>query len=509
MEINIRLLKRIDSEKRNKNVGGLKKIISELENVDAENLKNKKKIILYYALECTYSFLSEYNKEDDFYDKRINNFRKSIKVIESLGSYKIDRDMNHQICHIYLKYANILDNCGRSNLAIEYYQKILELDSRNVNAKLDYAVCLCQYTWTMTVVSKNIEAIKYFAAKLFMEAFEMAKFSTIKEGNIKYYTEGYNKLIDKKIRDMKLDEIETRLIQAIILFDHITNNSNAEYVYRKWVSENCLFLHPLNEITTRTKEFSEDLCFDILHFKSMVKLDELNPFYREIFNEMKQTFIYCRLLMYEVITEELVDPHYGDLNTFIFSEDTNIKYSIKMEKLKNVFRLAYSVYDKIAFFINVYFELNMAEKRVSIKSIWKPIREKLNSVSRSPLLHGPSDNRGLNGLYWNSRDVHNINDDNEDPVDLELADADHTRNCLEHRHVSIVNKVLPNSNDQNKIYYISEEELKQKSMRMLKLLREALICLCSAVNLEEDKRKDNYKDNDIVNVSVYKDEWKI
>ena len=59
--------------------------------------------------------------------------------------------------------------------------------------------------------------------------------------------------------------------------------------------------------------------------------------------------------------------------------------------------------------------------------------------------------------------------------------------------------------------YVSEDELKAETLWLLKLIREIIICLSLAVNIEENKRRKNLEDKIIptFNFLNYDDEWKI
>lgn len=499
------LLKKIDEVYQRKNISELQMLIQKMEEKLGSNLTKRKQILLHYSLNCAYHFQSQLSKSDINFAKAMNSVREAIKILETMKLQELNRETQYMLCHIYRIYANILDDCGRSNLAFEYYLKIMDIDKQYAWAKCDLALCFCQYSWTMTVTPGIIEILKYVACQLFQDAFLISGNKALKDEHKKTFEEAFQKFISEKIRIQSKEEFDKGLINELISTGYIECKTQEEVVYRQWVHKNTLFLHPLNEL----KQFSNFFDYDLLHFKSMVKEDHLTQSYLEMYNEIKETFIYARYVLYDALTDNSSKPTFIDTNTFIFSENRNIKYSIKCEKLKNVMRLSYSCYDKIAFFINAYFNLGIDVNRVSMTKIWNSSKLKTNPIDSLSRLHGPSDNRGLNGLYWNCRDINfSRNDINEPPVQLEIEETSLMRNCLEHRHVCITNEILDDTAN-SLVYNLTETELIEKSLRIMKCLREALICLCSAVNIEEDRRQDKYDSPEIINVRVYDDCWKL
>jgi GH35 family endo-1,4-beta-xylanase len=44
---------------------------------------------------------------------------------------------------------------------------------------------------------------------------------------------------------------------------------------------------------------------------------------------------------------------------------------LAVEKIKAAYRIAYSLFDKIGFFINAYMELGIPERQVTFRTLWR------------------------------------------------------------------------------------------------------------------------------------------
>ena len=83
-------------------------------------------------------------------------------------------------------------------------------------------------------------------------------------------------------------------------------------------------------------------------------------------------------------------------------------YGINIEKIKAGYRAIYSLFDRIAYFLNEYYELGIPRRSVNFKNIWNAStkKEKINRESNdiNKLLDA---NYLLNSLYWIKKDLYN------------------------------------------------------------------------------------------------------
>jgi hypothetical protein len=68
-------------------------------------------------------------------------------------------------------------------------------------------------------------------------------------------------------------------------------------------------------------------------------------------NQLKEEYIYARFLCYDG-SEKIKDLHYADKEVKLSLSDYDyVNYSIRLEQLKSAFRLLFSIFDKVAFFV--------------------------------------------------------------------------------------------------------------------------------------------------------------
>jgi hypothetical protein len=260
--------------------------------------------------------------------------------------------------------------------------------------------------------------------------------------------------------------------------------TKAEAAYRRWCLQRRLFLNPMNDVLDH-----DAVAHDILNLPALHgPIDEVRRARRwlRLFNAMKQEYIAARLLAYEAETASA--RHFADRELQLANTLDDTVYGVGVERSKVAFRLAYSVLDKVGFFVNDYFRLAVAERRVSFRMIWFQqggLREQFAGRRNLP----------LRGLFWLSKDL-----DAQGQVDLqESLDPDARglaglRNALEHRYVRVRQQTEQPSVDpfdgesaDEAEESISAADLRAKTMQMLRKARAAMIYLSLAVRVEQGR----------------------
>jgi hypothetical protein len=92
----------------------------------------------------------------------------------------------------------------------------------------------------------------------------------------------------------------------------------------------------------------------------------------------------------------IVPPHFADDEVRLYDTLDHPVFSIGAERLRLAFRTAYGLLDKIAGFVNSYFELDHDPYRVDLRGVWY-----INSRRRRDLHPKIADrpNLALRGLY--------------------------------------------------------------------------------------------------------------
>ena len=272
-----------------------------------------------------------------------------------------------------------------------------------------------------------------------------------------------------------------------LLREFSLGQSPAEQAYRAWALDKRLFLSPLNDLGSYSVAAR-----DVLHLPSLTTgievADPGPPPLFGFYNQLKQEFVSARWLCFEGLTEH--QAHFSDGNTHLYDTLNIPAYSLAVEKTKAAFRMAYSLFDKIAFFINDYFEVGLPEKTVNFRSVWyerKGEPKPLSSIFKD------RENWPLRGLYWLSKDIYDPSFQEVSEPDAEgLADL---RNYLEHKYCQVHEDLgigysqFSTARNGSKVgFYIGRDMLETKTLHILKKSRAALIYLSLAVHREENVR---------------------
>jgi hypothetical protein len=120
-----------------------------------------------------------------------------------------------------------------------------------------------------------------------------------------------------------------------------------ERAYRRWCLDNILFLSPLNDI-----EAASTAARDIMSLPNFITEINGPPIVVGMFNELKQEFVSARWMLWEGVW--LDESHFSDREVLLYNTLDYPAYGLSVEKVKIAFRMAYSILDKIAYFLNHY-----------------------------------------------------------------------------------------------------------------------------------------------------------
>lgn len=271
--------------------------------------------------------------------------------------------------------------------------------------------------------------------------------------------------------------------------EHSLGESEAERAYRRWALGHGLFLNPLNELGPESMAGE-----DVLVLPWLTTPARVGPYLLAFFAQMKQEFVSARFLFYEGATAST--PHFSDRHVLVPNTFDRPALSLSTEKLKTAFRAAYSLLDKVSFFLNDYLELGIAEHRVDFRRVWF-----VNQERKKGLRWEFAERRGnfpLQGLFWLSKDLFEDAPGFDRPMDPKGHQIWELRNCIEHRYVKLLRREVPEASgwdgsaigEDRLAYRISVEEFRDLTLRLLHMARAALIYLALAVGVEEHGRGD-------------------
>lgn len=399
-------------------------------------------------------------------------------AIKSLGFSSLNK---FRQCQILTNTGNILSHIGRPIEAIEYWNRAIKIMP-------NFAMALGNFGLGLESYAKYLYDYGH-AAVLMKEAYNLLQSvnnqNTIWDGDC--YQQIKNQMLDRS--EVIKSYVNFELLSNISLTEHSLGRSKVERLYRRWALENCLFLSPLNDAGDYPIA-----AHDVLHLPSMIIPISQPPYLIGFFNQIKQEYVSARFLLWQGITDsDSYKKHFSDKEVLLFSTLDFPRYSISIEQIKFAFRMAYSLFDKIAFFINAYWSLGKRENSIYFHSIWFEEGKKPLTLHKCFLKRK---NIALRGLYWLSKDFIEGGDSN--PIVLGATmepDADKLRtirNYLEHKYLKVHDDLWGYTREfesplvSDKLsFHLSVQELSEKTVRIMKLARAGLIYLSLAVHQEE------------------------
>ncbi|MYM83351.1 hypothetical protein GTP44_15485 [Duganella sp. FT50W] len=267
--------------------------------------------------------------------------------------------------------------------------------------------------------------------------------------------------------------------------EYPVGKSKRERAYRTWCLGRNLFLNPLNDLGPLSIAAQDVLLLPGHRIKGA------GITYRAFFNQLKQEYVYARLNLFEGTARER--QHFADRELPLESNADFALYSIGVEQVKTSFRLAYSLLDKLAYFINDYWRLEIPEKQVSFRKLWvedKKGREVPVGCVRK--VFEDSKNLPLRALYWLAKDIYD--QDFQEVADPIAKELDALRNHLEHKALKVVLDGLPQADrgesemfEDHLSHLVGHDELAARAEHLLRMTRSALIYLALAMFVEEQR----------------------
>lgn len=425
-------------------------------------------------------------------EDEILNFRLSLKHIRSIEQKNFHQNLNkypylgspdQRLCQIFTNLGNLMDDIGRFIEGIECRENSLKIDPKHGMAMGNKGF---SYMWYALFLPQNTSQKAIF----YHESYNLLKTALNYKLEYDAAEAGFRKamvFIESKLEKNYLD--------SKLSLNHHLKGSKNEIRYKQWCLENRLFLNTLNDLGPWTIAATDDL---------IIPVGEMRVDYgincHTFFNHLKQEFVAARYLYYEGISKN--KRHFSD-NGLIFGETYDRPLlSLASEKIKISFRLAYSIFDKIAFFIYYYFKLDLNERDIYFRSVWYQNKKKNPQAKKIAQVFQNNDkNLPLIGLFWLSKDIYEKNTGFVDALEPDAKGWYDIRNSLEHKYFKItffnseIDSLSSVINDINSPFMesITIDEFEKKTLKLLKTVRNALVYLVLAINYEEYQKTKNKK----------------
>lgn len=431
-------------------------------------------ILLYFRANC-FAGLRQVRRSGvaDAFDwkqpelsEEILSLRRSIR---SAGFAALD---NIRRCQILTNLGNALNTVGRPIEAIAAWDAALGIEKDFAMVAANRAYGLLSYSSALYDPGHQcvflLEAAKSFKIALGDKA--------IFESD---YPEGLREQFEKK-----LNEVEQYMEQACNLDGFDPNGfelgaCDDAIALNQWRLDNRLFLNPLNDLGAWPIAAQ-----DIFHLpRHTMDLDE-KANYAQYFDLIRQEYVAACVLLFEAL--DAAETHPADRTLLTFEHADYSVSSVQIEKKKASFRLAYSLLDKCAVFMNAYFALGHDVRSVSFRKLWFA-----NIKARQ--LHGniPLKNWRLRGVYAISLDL--FDQEFRDVSSPLAVKADDVRNAAEHRFLTVHEFMKPDSDDPC-VETITEDELDELCLDALRRARATIMGLSLAVDHHEKYLKERSPD---------------
>jgi hypothetical protein len=468
---------KIDSATEKNNVDDLTILLEKCDSMIEYVDPHLRPITLFYKANI-YSSLAALKSHDPVYAW---SWQQSEKILEILNFRRAISDSEfHSLdplfqCKVYTNLGSTLNQFGRFIEAIKAWDSALNLMPNFAMALgnkgvglTHYARALYDYGHAGIMVAHAVDELKGAITK------DAVWDSGLHPEAEEYFRE--NHLSAEKY----LERIEYR-------FDFDLNqwpvgDSKTEVKYRTWCLDNNLFLSPLNDVTKLSVSAQ-----DVLHLPSHTYNIDEEARFPNYFNIMKQEYVTARFMLFESFG--YYSEHTSDKDVLLMNGFDGAQFGYRIEQLKVAFRLAYSIFDKVALFLNDYYSVELKISAVSFRNIWG---QRKNKKFELKSCFEESQNWPLRGLYYLSKDI--FDDDFDDVALPEAKELAGLRNRIEHRYLSLQDYEAPvNNTDIHS--YVSLDEFKLKTLQIMSMAREALVYLSLAMHREEEIR--NIKDEKV------------
>lgn len=213
-----------------------------------------------------------------------------------------------------------------------------------------------------------------------------------------------------------------------------------QHAYLKWCGDNRLFINDLNDVCVSMIAYQDIMSLPSFSQDINLALEMQEELaYHGNFDELKNDYCYARYTFFSAKDIPNDQSHFFN-GTYPHVEDmAHTITNLKANHYKSSFRTLYSLFDKIAYFLNRFFDLNdiQYDHKISFDSIFKELKG--NKWQPHQKLKD-SKNYFIHALFYILKDIRDVKDSTSvsrwlDPDAKAFSDI---RNAIEHRSLKIV-----------------------------------------------------------------------
>lgn len=431
----------------------------------------------------------EWDWEQPEIEEQVRNLRRCINDPEFLS---IPTNLQ---CRAYTNLGNSLSRIGRPVEAIREWLSALSLEPGFPEAEVNLGIGLTSYG--------NLVHDGGHAALVMKQAFDILEPLDPKTMDELLLAE-----VSRCLKLIRNGLTAKTLEGSFPTYEKERDWQGEEKEYREWAQSEGLFLNSLNDIGLDELSGRDTMCAPTMRYG----IDE-KPWANSIFNELKQEYVSARYLIWTGTHQK--QRHWSDEDVAIVNTMDYPAIGLNTQSLRSGFRMAYSILDKVAGFLNHYLKLGLPEHRVNFSRIWKA---KIGGLEALPLRK--MENWPLRGLYWLSRDFF-VGGASEKALDPEARRLWTIRQFIEHKVLKIHDLDLTPIGLDDAVkragipgelsMSVTRKEMEKLSVGLLRRVRAAFIHLLMAVHVEEMKKAAATPEGQFVpemHEQLYEDEWK-
>ncbi|MDH2420593.1 LA2681 family HEPN domain-containing protein [Cobetia amphilecti] len=386
----------------------------------------------WYVIGNIYSFLYSYSVSDWYSDdlsKSILFYRKSLYAIRG---EELTLEILSLKSLVETNLANELSGQGRMICAIPLYQSAINFNNPVAlisKARNDYFYAGSIYDDEHAVYHYREAAYNIRKAQGMIDDMHPEHREAIKAGSQ---------------LDNFANDFESR---GFTLNENISSEeklSNKEVRYIDWVANEGLFLNDLNDLVKNNLAKRDTLSLPSITSQINILLSRHESLaFHGNFDELKNDFCYARYIYFTgLCVPEESESFYN--STYHHVDDGSLSINnFKTSSYKASFRVFYSLFDKIAYFIHRFFDLAPIEKdrRVSFSTLF--VTNDKNKIKPNKVLSA-SDNCFIHALFYILKDLKDVRNytNLSKWVDPDTRDFDEIRNAMEHRSLKIVDDLF-------------------------------------------------------------------
>lgn len=471
--------KKIDASSEKGNTTGITDCINEL-NLLLENDKNKTSsfYVNYYLSNAYYCLYQITNPKNDLKKRPNNIYLQKAKKYYRIVTKESDKLNIFFKKQLLVNFGNCLDYLGRSIEALDLYNEALIIDPKFSMALGNKAIAANYFSSITGIYRGAITIETYQILKQIITDPELVRIGGVAAKN--YFNKEADKIgltiknklyLKKKIKHKPYSK---------------KNLSEFEISYLDFCINNDLFLN----FHIQDKNCEAAVC-DPIFIETITKINDETSFYNlaRYINQIKEDYSVARVLLFQ--SEFRKNKDFSNI-----SKRTNYVYPLDYSQchiyngfLKSAFKTSYDILDKIAVFLNTYFDLGISENQISFDSnpeknscIWtKKIKDEKSEelIIKDELLE--KGNISLFALFDIFLDFRN----------QEYKTIKDIRNAITHRQLTVFEDIVEKK---EKIYVnkilisISHEEFLIETIKLMKLIKAAIIYTVNCVNLKEGKK---------------------